>query len=795
MADYNPKTNWLPDDPITEDDLNRIEKGIKDANDDINNHKLQTNNPHGVTKAQVGLGSVDNVRQASKQEFDAHKNDKANPHGVTKSQVGLGNVDNLKQATKEEFDAHKNNTNNPHDVTSEQVNLKTIGWAADTPYDQLPKGMTVTQIPTSSGYPLSNGTLITNNVSQFRCNQILLSHSQQASTRMLFRIYHQDAGWSEWKEVSATDGDYTNLRARATTKADVGLGNVENYGIATQAEAEAGTSNTKYMTPQRTKQAVDKGTAPLNQNITTVGTTLLNHIDNKNNPHGVTSHQVNRIATGWPANTPYDELPTGITVTQVPSNSGYPISIGTLITNNVTQHRCTQLFFHPSTLTRMWFRIYHGEHGWTSWAEIETTAGAQTKADQAETNAKNASLSRTGGTVTGTVNVEAGTPSPLRIKRTDSNANIAIEYQMGNLVRFLGFDEGGNLKVGSSQNLTGTGQGVALTNGDYLSLRARATTKTDVGLGNVENYGIATQAEAEAGTSNTKYMTPLRDRQAFNQYIGATTIGSLWTSSIARQIGSRGSDGAVHYILLCRTGIFSKTTGIISGSRASSGNNANGLFLVEASHSTSSSSSAQVIALQSQASGISLVTLTHSNQNYIALRFNRTQFQEYNAFFFRGDSTHLSQIKLVEEDEVSNVSTYDGGNARDVTILGSNGLSINGKVSENIVQQGSNANGEFIRYDSGLQICWGTPFSVETDVLINANDPNLWRSESNSWTYPAMFDDNYPITVVAAHNGLNRLAGPVGPTGGGNVSIRGYYLGRNPSGTITIRTIAIGRWK
>ncbi|TES56196.1 hypothetical protein E2L07_05790 [Halalkalibacterium halodurans] len=403
MADYNPKTNWLPDDPITEDDLNRIEKGIKDANDDINNHKLQTNNPHRVTKAQVGLGSVDNVRQASKQEFDAHKNDKANPHGVTKSQVGLGNVDNLKQATKEEFDAHKNNTNNPHDVTSEQVNLKTIGWAADTPYDQLPKGMTVTQIPTSSGYPLSNGTLITNNVSEFRCNQILFSHSKTVGVRMLFRVYHHDAGWSEWKEVSATDGDYTNLRARATTKADVGLGNVENYGIATQAEAEAGTSNTKYMTPQRTKQAVDKGTAPLNQNITTVGTTLLNHIDNKNNPHGVTSHQVNRIATGWPANTPYDELPTGITVTQVPSNSGYPISIGTLITNNVTQHRCTQLFFHPSTLTRMWFRIYHSEHGWTSWAEIETTAGAQTKADQAETNAKNASLPRTGGFVDGQI--------------------------------------------------------------------------------------------------------------------------------------------------------------------------------------------------------------------------------------------------------------------------------------------------------------------------------------------------------------------------------------------------------
>jgi hypothetical protein len=38
--------------------------------------------------------------------------------------------------------------------------------------------------------------------------------------------------------------------------------------------------------------------------------------------------------------------------------------------------------------------------------------------------------------------------------------------------------------------------------------------KGDVGLGSVENYGIATQAEAEAGTSNVKYMTPLRVFQA-----------------------------------------------------------------------------------------------------------------------------------------------------------------------------------------------------------------------------------------------------------------------------------------
>lgn len=52
------------------------------------NHKADLNNPHVVTKAQVGLGSVDNVQQASKSNFDAHVANTSNPHSVTAAQVG-----------------------------------------------------------------------------------------------------------------------------------------------------------------------------------------------------------------------------------------------------------------------------------------------------------------------------------------------------------------------------------------------------------------------------------------------------------------------------------------------------------------------------------------------------------------------------------------------------------------------------------------------------------------------------------------------------------------------------------
>lgn len=43
----------------------------------------------------------------------------------------------------------------------------------------------------------------------------------------------------------------------AVTKSQVGLGSVENYGIASAAEAKAGTSNAKYVTPVRVKEAIE----------------------------------------------------------------------------------------------------------------------------------------------------------------------------------------------------------------------------------------------------------------------------------------------------------------------------------------------------------------------------------------------------------------------------------------------------------------------------------------------------------------------------------------------------------
>ena len=100
------------------------------AQSNLNAHIGNKSNPHGVTKSQVGLGNVPNVATNDQTptysaastltgltsgeklsvafgkimkaiaDFITHKGSTSNPHGVTKAQVGLGNVDNTNDASK-----------------------------------------------------------------------------------------------------------------------------------------------------------------------------------------------------------------------------------------------------------------------------------------------------------------------------------------------------------------------------------------------------------------------------------------------------------------------------------------------------------------------------------------------------------------------------------------------------------------------------------------------------------------------------------------------------------------------
>ncbi|AUG35896.1 MULTISPECIES: pyocin knob domain-containing protein [Bacillus amyloliquefaciens group] len=134
----------------------KVDEFMEKQNSELKSHTQNIENPHHVTKEQVGLSNVLNEEQATKVDFDGHLDDKKNPHAVTKSQVGLSKVDNIQQASKVDFDAHDadldrhitkdersywnssdersksflaehtNDQSNPHKVTAEQVGLGNV---------------------------------------------------------------------------------------------------------------------------------------------------------------------------------------------------------------------------------------------------------------------------------------------------------------------------------------------------------------------------------------------------------------------------------------------------------------------------------------------------------------------------------------------------------------------------------------------------------------------------------------------------------------------------------------------
>ena len=99
------------------------------------------------------------------------------------------------------------------------------------------------------------------------------------------------------------------------------------------------------------------------------------------------------------------------------------------------------------------------------------------------------------------------------------------------------------------------------------------------------------------------------------------------------------------------------------------------------------------------------------------------------------------------------VRDYREGGTPEFSVWGElySNYNILGTVSESsgvptgaIIERGSNANGEFVKYADGTLICTSPDFTLDCDIAFE----NIFRSESTTWTYPSIFSD---IPRGAAH--------------------------------------------
>lgn len=257
-------------------------------------HKSDKNNPHAVTKSQVGLGNVDNtsdndkpISSATQQALNSkaddshlteHKQDTSNPHSVTKNQVGLSNADNTSDLNKPISNA-----------AQAALNLKADLVGGKVPINQLPDTVLGQMEYISIWNAGSNTPIIPPASSSNKGHYYIVS---VAGNTDIDGISDWNVGdWiasngSTWDKIDNTDSvSSVNGKTGAVelTKQDIGLSNVDNTSDEDKPVSTA--QQSALDSKSDTTHNHDAAYEPKNANIQA-------HIIAQNNPHGVTKAQV-----------------------------------------------------------------------------------------------------------------------------------------------------------------------------------------------------------------------------------------------------------------------------------------------------------------------------------------------------------------------------------------------------------------------------------------------------------------------------------------------------------------------
>lgn len=108
-----------------------------------------------------------------------------------------------------------------------------------------------------------------------------------------------------------------------------------------------------------------------------------------------------------------------------------------------------------------------------------------------------------------------------------------------------------------------------------------------------------------------------------------------------------------------------------------------------------------------------------------------------------------------------------------------------------IISRGSNANGEYVKYADGTQICWQS----RTDTTaISSSGSSVFFSAPIEWSFPVEFVGTPACNVMARRGGSITWNSPVSiPT---TTSFSYYHVGAASmaSGGFNVQLFAIGRW-
>ena len=106
-----------------------------------------------------------------------------------------------------------------------------------------------------------------------------------------------------------------------------------------------------------------------------------------------------------------------------------------------------------------------------------------------------------------------------------------------------------------------------------------------------------------------------------------------------------------------------------------------------------------------------------------------------------------------------------------------------------IVERGTNANGEYVRFADGTQICWITSIAGEGPDTASGN---VFMGDVVVWTFPAAFSSN-PTKSGVANSSTRWLAIANGASATTEAQFRVFSTGSSAAGG-TPQLMAVGRW-
>lgn len=409
--------NLINGSPIALDTLNELAQAL---GDDPNFAATMTNE---LAKKETPAGS--------QQKVNAHAGRIDNPHGVTKTQVGLPNVDNVKQATKTEFDIH-NSDSVRHITATERTNWNAketpVGAQAkvDLAIANLINGSpgaldTLNELAQAMGDDPNFAATVTNELAKKETPEGAQAKADAAQTAGVNAAASAEEnainyvkGYGLGVKLSPYSGDLNSLTETGFYYASTSSANkpTSNNGyVINTAYADAGFLSQIFIESVAANGAMhtrtkENGTwRPWTKIETTTGaqekanainSNLTSHKNDKNNPHKVTSDQVNSLPLNYLNDTtiPNDEkIPFGISVMR--ASAGFPAAPGIVVTKKPSGGTSGSYIFQtfysingPTLYTR-----FGGGDGsyWNGWHQQETTTGAQAKVDQAIANLINGS--------------------------------------------------------------------------------------------------------------------------------------------------------------------------------------------------------------------------------------------------------------------------------------------------------------------------------------------------------------------------------------------------------------------